>query len=94
MPKLLKPITCKSGLEMSVQASAFHYSIPKSDNAEYYSEVEVGFPTKPEPLLLEYADEPDKPLDTVYAYVPVSVVKAVIEKHGGIISGELPPGII
>ena len=32
----------------------------------------------------------DKPTDTVYAYVPSSVIIDVIENHGGMVSGELP----
>ena len=33
------------------------------------------------------------PTDTVYAYVPAALVFAVIVKHGGMVSGELPNGI-
>lgn len=45
----------------------------------------------------EYTDEEyeeakvRKCTDTVYPFVPVSVVRAVIKKHGGIASGTLPP---
>jgi hypothetical protein len=34
------------------------------------------------------------PTDTVYAYVPVDIVTLVIAKHGGMVSGEVPPGVI
>ena len=39
------------------------------------------------------AEEPEKPCETVYAYVPVSQVTLVIAKHGGIVEGETPPGV-
>jgi len=42
---------------------------------------------------LEYAENGDRPTETVYAYVPASLVTLVIAKHGGMVSGELPPGI-
>jgi hypothetical protein len=32
-----------------------------------------------------------RPTETVYPYVPVSLVTLVIAKHGGMVSGELPP---
>lgn len=34
---------------------------------------------------MEYAENPDEPTDTVYGYVPVSVVEAVINSRGGIV---------
>ena len=46
-----------------------------------------------EPWLIEWAEEKDSPCDTVYGWVPVHVILTVCAKHGGIISGELPPGI-
>jgi hypothetical protein len=44
-------------------------------------------------MLMEYCDEPDAPLDTVYGYVPVQTVTNVIAKHGGIVEGEVPRGV-
>jgi len=51
----------KDGFSMSVQASHGHYCIPKEDNQLYYSDVEVGFPSKKEPLLMKYARDKSKP---------------------------------
>ena len=34
------------------------------------------------------------PTDTVYGYVPVDIVTNVIVKHGGMVEGEVPPGVI
>lgn len=88
---LREPITCKDGFKMSVQASEMHYCSPRENNAEYYTTVEVGFPSEQEETLMPYAEEPVSPTETVYGWVPIQVVSAIIEKHGGIISGECPP---
>jgi len=42
---------------------------------------------------MDYAEREDDPTKTVYGYVPSSVVTLVIAKHGGIVSGDLPPGV-
>jgi hypothetical protein len=42
---------------------------------------------------MDYCEEPANPLETVYAYVPVSTVTNVIAKHGGMVEGEVPPGV-
>ena len=44
-------------------------------------------------MLMKYAEAPDDPTGTVYAYVPVQVVTNVIAKHGGIVDGEIPRGV-
>jgi len=76
---------------MSVQASSFHYSTPRMDGSNIiYSSVEIGFPSKEEKMIAVYAENQSDLLNTVYPYVPALMVVAVINKHGGIISGELP----
>ncbi len=86
-------IYCKDGFNMSVQASAYHYSLPREAQADSYTSVEVGFPSEKEPLLVDFveqsfADQHEgieiKYTKTVYPYVPVKVVDEVIKKHGGI----------
>ena len=89
-----KRVICADGFEMSVQAHQTAYCSPRIDNAEKYTSVEIGFPSEVEPMLMEYCDEPGAPLDTVYGYVPVQTVTNVIAKHGGIMSGEVPPGVL
>jgi hypothetical protein len=91
--KLNKEVTCKDGFTMSVQANEGAYCHPRIDNAPSYTSVEVGFPSHPEPLLRKWADNEDKPTDTVYGYVPVNTIVLVCAKHGGVVSGELPAGI-
>ena len=76
-------VVCKDGFKMSVQAGQSLYSTPK-DVADDYEEAEVGFPSTEESLLTTYAEDNDNLCDTVYGYVPCSIIDEVIEKHGGI----------
>ena len=82
---------CADGFTMSVQAGQNSYSSPRTD-AGPYTAAEVGFPSEPESLLTSYAEDHQKPTDTVYGWVPRQVIINVIAKHGGMISGELPEG--
>lgn len=75
-------IRCANGFELSVQASSYHYCYPRSDRGPYKT-VEVGFPTKKVNLLMEYAESPEEPTDTVYAQVPIKTVCQVILDNGG-----------
>ena len=88
-----KQVVCADGFAMSVQAGGGHYCRPRIDDAERYEAVEVGYPNEEEPLLMPYVESAERPCDTVYPYVPSDKVSLVIAKHGGIVSGELPPGI-
>ena len=49
-------VVCKDGFEMSVQCGQSLYSSPR-DEVKRYSEVEIGFPSAPEPLNAEYAED-------------------------------------
>jgi len=89
---LYKAVVCADGFSMSVQASTSAYSKPREDNGPY-TEVEVGYPSEEEPLLSSYAEEPERPTDTVYPYVPVDRVTLVLAKHGGVVEGDLPEGV-
>jgi len=89
-------ITCADGFTMSVVAGVGAYCSPRPHrfgavdlNLNYegpYTEVEVGYPSEqPEP----WADwEPlcensKSPTETVYGYVPIETVRALITLHGG-----------
>ena len=79
---------------MSVQASAEHACTPRDDQGPY-TEVEVGYPSKKETLLLPWGDDASEAYDgppTMYAHVPAAVVKTVVSRHGGLRedSGEMP----
>ena len=83
--RLFTHLKCKDGFTMSVQGSEHNYSCPRRDvEATQYSEMEIGFPSQEEPLILEYAEQPEIPTGTVYGYVPVDLIQKVIDKHGGL----------
>ena len=86
-------ITCADGFTMSVQANEHAYCTPRVSNAERYTAVEVGFPSHKEELILRWAEDAQEPTETVYGWVPSQTVALVLAKHGGMISGSLPPGI-
>jgi len=75
---------CKDGLSLSIQASGHHYCTPRNYEGPYTS-VEIGFPSKICPELLEYAEDIYKPIDTVYSYVPIEIVEKLIQDHGGLV---------
>tara|TARA_Y100000034_G_C6900355_1_gene416195 strand:+ start:1935 stop:2237 length:303 start_codon:yes stop_codon:yes gene_type:complete len=89
-----KSVVCKDGFTMSVQANEGAYCTPRVDFASHYTAVEVGFPSQKEDLLMEWAESPNTPTETVYGWVPSFTVATVIAKHGGMVKGELPPGVI
>ena len=76
-------VICKDGFKMSVQAGQSLYSEPR-DVVDSYEEAEVGFPSTEESLITSYAEDNENLCDTVYGYVPCSIIDQVIEKHGGI----------
>ena len=88
-----KKVVCADGFMMSVQANENAYCTPRIDGASSYSAVEIGYPNMVEPLILPYAEEPEKPTNTVYGYVPRVKVMLVVLRHGGQIDGEMPNGI-
>ena len=63
------------------------YSIPRID-AGAYTAVELGYPSAPDEELRPYAENAEDLLETVYGYVPVGIVDAVLEKHGGIVGAD------
>ena len=93
-------VVCADGFTMSVQANGGAYCSPRVENAERYDAVEIGFPSESEDLILKYMEggysedeeEPD-PTQSVYPFVPVSVVSLVLAKHGGMVGGEVPAGV-
>ena len=88
-------IKCKDGFTMSVQANDSAYCTPREDYPSIpYTHVECGYPssTPTTKALLEYAEcygDHDY-ADTVYGYVPIEVVQAELDAHGGIVDGCMP----
>ena len=71
---------CVDGFRISIQASRFHYSCPRTmlEKGDYVC-VELGFANKKDELIEEYKDGP------VYPYVPIEVAEELVASHGGII---------
>lgn len=81
----LRPrLYCYDGYSISVQASEFHYFAPRLNGLQNYKSVELGFPSKEDELINEYAEYNPYCTNTVYGYVPIEIVEKLIEKHGGI----------
>jgi hypothetical protein len=78
-----KKFKCADGFEVSIQASDGHYCTPRENDRDFYSHVELGYPSETVEEWLEWAEVPETPTNTVYGWVPVDVVNKVIEEHGG-----------
>jgi hypothetical protein len=75
-------ILCADGFSMSVQADEFTYCTPRDSVGPWVS-VEIGFPSQRVEKFMEWAEDDDKPTETVYVCVPLDVVAEVVEDHGG-----------
>lgn len=85
-----KHITCNDGFTISVQGGTNgHYCSPR-EYCNIYDKVECGYPSEEESLLIEFAENPNLPTQTVYPCVPIDIVESVILKHGGIKITEIP----
>jgi hypothetical protein len=82
---IVPKIRCKDGFKVSVQASAYHYCIPR-DSEGPWEAVELGFPTEQIPELSQYAESEDH-TETVFTQVPIEELLAVLDSHGGIKEG-------
>lgn len=80
--EIVPKIECADGLKLSVQAGRTHYCEPRN-NAGPWHMVEVGFPTARVEELMPYAEDAERPTETVYGYVPMMVLVRAIDSHGG-----------
>lgn len=78
-------VICKDGFQISIQASDSHHCTPRTSTEKEYTEVELGYPSEPDDIIKDYAEERDHLTKTVYGWVPVTVVDKLLEKHGGIV---------
>lgn len=79
-------VICADGYSVSMQVGDGLYSEPREYGADYYSEVELGYPSAEDELINDYAEDYGDYTDTVYPYVPVEIVDKLFEKHGGIVN--------
>jgi hypothetical protein len=100
--KMRKPknpvIKCKDGFAMSVQADDGAYCEPREDYPDVpYTQVECGYPSaEPETVAFrEYAEMcgTEDYCETVYGYVPIAIVQAELDAHGGIVEGRMPSNV-
>ena len=76
-------ITCEDGFSISVQANSGAYCLPR-DHIGTWSHVECGFPSDVPTEIMDYIEDSSSPTSTVYGYVPIELVEALIARHGGI----------
>ena len=85
-----KAVMCKDGFFISIQGGTdTHYCQPR-EYCNYYYELELGFPSQKDELIMQWAEDPKNPTQTVYGYVPIEAVEQLIEKHGGIVAVVIP----
>lgn len=90
-------IECADGFKVSVVAGLGAYCAPRPDGysktaapRDYegpYTAVEVGFPSaRPEPWdeWEPFCESPEYPTGTVYGYVPIDQVRALVAAHEGV----------
>ena len=80
---LVKRLDINQALNISIQASEYSYCSPREllfDLQEYY-QFELGFPNfTPPDYIMEYAENPDEPQETVYGYVPYELIQRMIDE--------------
>ncbi|GAC1598842.1 MAG: hypothetical protein NVS3B25_25160 [Hymenobacter sp.] len=80
---VVQPIECVDGTTISVQAGRTMYCQPRQDSGPW-DEVEVGYPSvDPGAEMRQFQDGEGDPTQSVFGYVPVELVRAFIEAHGG-----------
>ena len=76
---------------MSVQAGDSLYCTPRTNlEGGEYETCGGWISNQREELLIPYAEDPKPPTETVYGYVPVTLVEQIIEKHGGWFESKKP----
>ena len=83
--RVVERILCRDGFSFSVQAGTGHYCQPRNGYGPYTA-VEIGYPSRVEPLIRDFAEEYGAPCDTVYGYVPIEIAALVIARHQGAVS--------
>ena len=88
------PVTSEDGFSVSIQAHSGAYCSPRRDNPLFgYVEVEFGYPSSEEELLMPHSELSGEGVDytkQIYPYAPANLIKDLIEKHGPIVSGTYP----
>lgn len=80
--KVRSRLKCADGTSLSAQANKYVYCSPR-ENWGPHDAVEVGFPSQKIEEIMDWAEDPLNPTETVYARVPIGVVAYAMAKHGG-----------
>ena len=75
-------IGCRDGFSISVQAHSGAYCIPRQGRGPW-THVECGYPSAKPEFIMDRCEDPNRPTNTVYGYVPVGQVEQLIAFHGG-----------
>lgn len=77
-------IVCADGYSLSVQVHEGAYCAPRDGWGPDWDLAEIGFPSsEPTAEIMAYAEDADEPTQTVYGYVPMPLIDALVELHGG-----------
>ena len=79
---LIEALECVDGFALSVQATSNHNCTAVKNNEEFYTHVEVGYPSKIEEILSPYESHENS---HVFYNVPVNIIHHLIKKHQGLI---------
>lgn len=100
------PVKFEDGFTISMQGSRTHYSSPRVDYPPFgYTELELGMPNRRCETIVEHAEgglEWDDDLEeyvqgeidytkVIYSYVPLEDILKMMQKHGKVVGGDLPP---
>tara|TARA_R110001592_G_scaffold153282_8_gene381615 strand:- start:5786 stop:6256 length:471 start_codon:yes stop_codon:yes gene_type:complete len=84
-------LRCADGYTVSVQMGLFNYCSPRVSGlrSSEYTSAELGYPTEPDDLIDQYAEDKLLPTESVYCKVPMYTVQKLFLKHGGLHPTEL-----
>lgn len=81
---LIPRIVCADGFSISIQGGFHAYCTPRINGAAW-TNLEAGYPSsRPGDALLHYADDASSATESIYPYVPIDVLQAELDAHGGI----------
>jgi hypothetical protein len=82
----LPRISFQSGADVGMQVGSFHYCSPRVNDADKYTDVELGKPSKEPPdYIMKHAEDPRIPLETVYGWTPLELVARWAVEEGGLV---------
>lgn len=84
-------VVCDDGARVSVQANRTFWCVPRNDVGPY-SAVEAYVPPGAPPPPESWTPYREPGDNAIFTKLPVALVWEYIDAHGGMVSGDLPPG--